>query len=98
MFIEEPINIHANLLSHEMTFITIPKNNLKNINQVFIDCDIEISRLISRTFSSGVKLLSYKELEEAMTNPKSIHRSKYLKKRKLNLHKMEAIPVCKIPK
>ena len=25
MFIEEPINIHADLLSHEMTFITMPK-------------------------------------------------------------------------
>ncbi len=42
--------------------------------------------------------LSYKELEEAMDNEKSINREKYLKIRKENLHKMEAIPVCKIPK
>jgi len=42
--------------------------------------------------------LTYKELEDAMTNPNSVHRSKYLEKRKLNLHKIEAIPVCKIPK
>ena len=42
--------------------------------------------------------LTYQELEDAMTNSKSPHRSKYLEKRKLNLHKMEAIPVCKIPK
>ena len=41
-------------LSHEMTFITIPKNNLKNINQIFIDCDIEIERLFSSTFALGV--------------------------------------------
>ena len=41
--------------------------------------------------------LTYKELEEAMTNPNSPNRSKYLEKRKLNLHKMGPIPVCKIP-
>ena len=41
--------------------------------------------------------LSYFELEEAMNNTKSINREKYEKIRKLNLHKMEPIPVCKIP-
>ncbi len=42
--------------------------------------------------------LSYKELEEAMENENSKNREKYLKIRKANLHKMESIPVCKIPK
>jgi len=42
--------------------------------------------------------LSYKELEEAMDNKDSKNREKYLKMRKANLHKMETIPVCKIPK
>ena len=41
--------------------------------------------------------LTYQQLEEAMTNPNSPNRSKYLEKRKLNLHKMGPIPVCKIP-
>jgi len=41
--------------------------------------------------------LSYKELEEAINNPNSSNREKYEKIRKLNLHKMESIPVCKIP-
>jgi len=41
--------------------------------------------------------LSYKELEEAIDNPNSSNREKYEKIRKLNLHKIEAIPVCKIP-
>ena len=41
--------------------------------------------------------LSYKELEEAINNPNSLNREKYEKIRKLNLHKMESIPVCKIP-
>jgi len=41
--------------------------------------------------------LTYQELEEAMANPNSPNRSKYLEKRKLNLHKMGPIPICKIP-
>ena len=39
----------------------------------------------------------YQELEEAMKNPDSPHRAEYEKIRKQNLHKMEPIPVCKIP-
>ena len=41
--------------------------------------------------------LSYEELEEAMENESSKNRDKYLKIRKANLHKMDPIPVCKIP-
>ena len=41
--------------------------------------------------------LSYKDLEEAINNANSLNREKYEKIRKLNLHKMEPIPVCKIP-
>ena len=41
--------------------------------------------------------LKYSELEEAMHNINSSNRVKYEKIRKLNLHKMEPIPVCKIP-
>ena len=41
--------------------------------------------------------LKYSELEEAMNNPSSPNRKKYEKIRKLNLHKMKPIPVCKIP-
>ena len=41
--------------------------------------------------------LKYEELEEAMKNINSINREKYEKIRKANLHKMQPIPVCKIP-
>ena len=41
--------------------------------------------------------LRYEELEESMNNVNSINREKYEKIRKINLHKMEPIPVCKIP-
>ena len=41
--------------------------------------------------------LQYYELEEAMNNLNSINRAKYETIRKQNLHKIEPIPVCKIP-
>jgi len=41
--------------------------------------------------------LKYDELEEAMNNPNSTNRAEYEKIRKQNLHKMDPIPVCKIP-
>ena len=41
--------------------------------------------------------LQYHELEEAMDNLDSPNRAKYETIRKQNLHKMEPIPVCKIP-
>ena len=61
-FIDEPIGIHANFFTHEITFITMPKNNLKNINQIFQDCDIEIERILSSTFALGTKLLDKNDL------------------------------------
>ena len=50
----------------------------------------------SRT-DEGQLGLKYHELEEAMNNPNSANRAKYETIRKQNLHKMEPIPVCKIP-
>ena len=42
--------------------------------------------------------LSYPEIEEAMLNENSSNRNKYLKIRKNNVHKMNPIPVCILPK
>ena len=62
-FIKEPIGIHADFLSHEITFITIPKNIIKNINQIFMDCDLEIERFISNTFALAVNYLNDTEFQ-----------------------------------
>jgi len=61
-FLKEPINIYADHLSHEMTFVTSPKNIIKNINQVFLECDIEIERIISGIFALGAFHLNETEL------------------------------------
>jgi len=62
-FIEEPINVYADHLSHEMTFITTPINNIKNIYQAFSDCDIEVERIISSTFALAIELFNANELQ-----------------------------------
>ena len=66
-FIDEPIGVYADQLSHEMTFVTMPKNNIKNINQTFLDCDIEVERYISSTFALAVKLLNDNDLKFGST-------------------------------
>ena len=38
--------------------------------------------------------LTYKQIEDAMDNPKSKYYEKYIQIRKQNLHKMKSIPVC----
>ena len=62
-FVEEPINVYADSLTHEMTFVTMPKNNAKNINQTFFDCDIEVERFFSSTFALAARLLNRNELQ-----------------------------------
>ena len=42
--------------------------------------------------------LNYAEIEEAMINENSSNRDKYLEIRKNNVHKMNPIPVCILPK
>ena len=42
--------------------------------------------------------LSYKEIEEAMLNENSSNRNRYLEIRSKNVHKMQPIPVCILPK
>ena len=50
-----------------MTFITVPKNIIKNLNEVFVECDLEIERLISNTFALAVNYLSDTEFELGST-------------------------------
>ena len=42
--------------------------------------------------------LSYEEIEEAMLNEQSSNRNRYMEIRSKNIHKMEPIPVCILPK
>ena len=62
-FDDEPIGIYADHLSHEMTFLTASKSNIKNINQTFINSDIEVERYFSSIFALVAQLLNINELK-----------------------------------
>ena len=53
-----PLNLHGDHLSLNMTFISLPKNNLKNINALFDNSDLKIDRIISKPLACGINLLN----------------------------------------
>ena len=66
-FETEPIDVFADMLKHEVTLISSPKNFLKNINQALIDCDIETGRFILGSYALGVENLNNNELKLGAT-------------------------------
>jgi len=53
-FKELPFNIYADQFSQENIFLSVPKNILKNILEVFHSCDIEIDKFISCSYALGI--------------------------------------------
>ena len=53
-----PINIFGDHLSLDMTFVSIPENNLKNIKEIFSKSDLKIDRVISKPFAENINLLN----------------------------------------
>ena len=61
-FLSEPINIYADFFSHELSFLTLPKNIFKNITQVFNNCELKINRFLLNSFALGVENLTNEEI------------------------------------
>ena len=61
-FLSEPINIYSDFFSHELSFLTLPKNIFKNITQVFNNCELRIDRFILNSFALGVENLTNEEI------------------------------------
>ena len=53
-----PINLIGDHLSLQMTFISLPKNNIKNIKNLFENNDLKVDRLLCRPLTTGVSLVS----------------------------------------
>ena len=53
-----PLDIFGDHLSLHMTFISIPKNNLENINKLFNENDLKIERIINKNFVCGIDLIN----------------------------------------
>ena len=68
------------------------------INQEIIDADPTDGLWSDGRTDEQQVGLSYKEIEEAMLNENSSNRDRYLEIRSKNIHKMEPIPVCILPK
>jgi NAD+ synthase len=68
------------------------------INQEIIDADPTDGLWTDGRTDEQQVGLSYEEIEEAMLNEQSSNRNRYMKIRSKNLHKMEPIPVCVLPK
>ena len=68
------------------------------INQEIIDADPTDGLWSDGRTDEKQVGLSYKEIEEAMLNENSSNRDRYLEIRSMNIHKMEPIPVCILPK
>ena len=68
------------------------------INQEIIDADPTDGLWSDGRTDEKQVGLSYKEIEEAMLNKNSSNRDRYLEIRSKNIHKMEPIPVCILPK
>ena len=62
-FKELPFNIYADRFSQESVFLSVPKNILNNISEVFHSCDIEIDKFISCSYSLGVGCFTQDQID-----------------------------------
>ena len=51
-----PLNISGDHLSLQMTFISLPKNNIKNIKTLFESNDLKVDRLLCKPLTAGINL------------------------------------------
>jgi len=53
-----PLNIFGDHLGLQMTFVSLPKNNIKNIKNLFENNDLKIDRLLCKPLTTGVNLIN----------------------------------------
>ena len=63
LFKDLPFNIYVDQFSQENVFLSVPKNILKNISEVFNSCNLEINRFICPSYAIGIYLLNKNQLE-----------------------------------
>jgi len=63
LFKDLPLNIYVDRFSQENVFLSVPKNILKNISEIFHSCDIEIDKFISCSYASGICCFSQDQID-----------------------------------
>lgn len=58
-----PIGLFGNFYNHELTFFLIGNNDLKNIKQVFNKSNLEVKKIILKSFSEGTQLINQNNTE-----------------------------------
>lgn len=57
-----PIGLHGEFYGHQLTFFLLENNDLKNIKQLFGKCNLNIEKIILKSFIEGVSLIeSFKD-------------------------------------
>ena len=58
-----PVGLFGDFYNHELTFFLIKNNDLKNINQIFNKSNLEVKKIILKSFSEGTQLINTKNTE-----------------------------------
>lgn len=58
-----PIGLFGNFYNHELTFFLITNNDLKNINQVFKKSNLELNKIVLKSFTEGTQLINQDSIE-----------------------------------
>ncbi len=53
-----PIGLFGNFYTHELSFFLIDNNDLKNLKNIFKQCNLKVKRIISKNFIEGVNLIN----------------------------------------
>ena len=53
-----PIGLYGDFYSHQLTFFLIKNNELKNFNTLFNKCNLDINKIILKSFSDGIKIIN----------------------------------------
>ena len=53
-----PIGSFGNFYTHELSFFLIDNNDLKNLKNIFKQCNLKVKKIISKNFIEGVNLIN----------------------------------------
>jgi len=53
-----PIGLYGEFYSHQLTFFMLNDNELKNIKALFNKCNLNINKIILKSFSDGIKIIN----------------------------------------
>ena len=53
-----PIGLHGDFYSHQLTFFMINNNELKNLRNLFKKCNINLAKVILKSFTDGIKIVN----------------------------------------